>query len=227
MKLLVMVLSIIGIALGLSWGLTEYDSYFSKPQRVSFYPVLPLILHRSSKRAMSGQSLSYEQIMTLCEAARWAPSSYNGQPWRLVYAQRGTPEFQNMLELLVPFNQQWAQHAGVLIAFVSCSTYDHNGEPCSTHAFDTGAAWENLALQAHHMNLVARGMSGFYPEKAREVLKIPQDYEIHMICAVGWPGDKNRLPEEMHVGENSSDRKILNEIVFEGTMAHAINDPSY
>ncbi len=116
-------------------------------KRKADYPIDSLFLDRWSPRAMSGESITDEELFTLFEAARWAPSSYNGQPWRMLYAKRETAHWPRFLELLVEFNQTWAKNAAALVVFISKTTFDHNGEPAATHSFDTGAAWENFALQ--------------------------------------------------------------------------------
>ena len=99
---------------------------------------------------MSWKSITKNELMTLFEAARWAPSSINLQPWRFIYAMRDTLEFQNFLSFLVESNKIWCEKAGVLIVVISKKT-TNDGNPSRTHSFDTGAAWENLALQASQM----------------------------------------------------------------------------
>src|SRR3989339_1514429 len=116
--------------------------------RTASFPIEPLILNRWSPRAMSGEPISSEELMSLFEAARWAPSAYNNQPWRFIYAQSGTEHWKNLFGLLVEFNQGWTHAASALVVVLSKKTFDHNGEPSITHQFDTGAAWENLALEA-------------------------------------------------------------------------------
>lgn len=181
------------------------------------YPVNELILSRWSARAMSGESLTDAELMALFEAARWAPSSYNNQPWRFIYAKRGTPAWDVFLDLLVPFNRQWAQHASVLVVIVSKNTFDHNGKPSDTHSFDTGAAWQNLALQAETQNLVAHGMQGFDYDKAHKALNIPDGYTVEAMCAIGKPGKLSGLSEELRTREVPSERKPLTALVFEGS----------
>ena len=101
---------------------------------------------RWSPRALSGDEIDPEDLLIMFEAARWAPSSYNNQPWRMLYARRGTPEWGVFFNLLGDFNRSWAGNAGALVLFVSKTTFDFNGQPSITHAFDTGAAWMQLAL---------------------------------------------------------------------------------
>jgi nitroreductase len=152
----------------------------------------------------------------LFEAARWAPSEYNLQPWHFVYAKRGTKSFEAFLDLLVDFNKMWADKAGALVVVVSRHTFD-DGQKSRTHAFDTGAAWQNLALQASMNGLVAHGMGGFDYDKAKKALNIPDDYQVQAMIAIGKPGKKEDLPTRMQEVEKPSTRKKVEEFAFEGT----------
>ncbi len=168
------------------------------------------IYHRWSPRSMSGESLSDEEIASLFEAARWAPSSYNGQPWRFYYAKRDTEHWQRLFDLMVEFNQGWAQHAGLLIVITSRKTFEHNGKPALTHSFDTGAAAQNLALQGTAMGLVVHAMQGFDYEAAHQSLGLPDDVAVEAMMAVGRPA----TPRDK---ETPNSRKPISEIAFEGT----------
>lgn len=179
-------------------------------------PVAELFLDRWSPRAMSGEGLSEAELLTLFEAARWAPSSYNNQPWRIMYARRGTPHWQTFFDLLVEGNRVWAKDAAALVLFASKETLDYNGKPYPTHSFDTGAAWENLALQGALMGLVVHGMQGFDYERARAALAVPDGFRVEAMAAVGRPGPVERLPEKLRGKETPSDRKPLAETVCEG-----------
>lgn len=181
------------------------------------YPVYPLILERWSPRAFSGEALGERETMTLFEAARWAPSQYNNQSWRFVYARRETAAWKPIFDTLVPFNQSWVVNAALLIVVCSKTLFEFNGKPCSTHAFDAGAAAENLALQAWSMGLYAHGMSGFDDEAAGRVIKLPADHVVNMMIAVGKPGEKAALPADLQAREERSDRKPLSEIIREGS----------
>lgn len=185
-------------------------------QRTSTYPINPLILHRWSPRALSGEAIDETDLMTLFEAARWAPSAYNNQPWRFIYAKRDTEHWDALFGLMVEFNQRWTKQAGALVVVVSNGAFEYNGKPNPTHAFDTGSAWENLALQASSMGLIAHAMSGFDYEAAREVLGIPEGFHVHAMIAIGKPGTTEDLSEDMQEQEVPSDRRPLNEIIMEG-----------
>lgn len=196
----------------MNYELSEEVKNNRKPE----YDINPLILGRWSPRAMTGEELSDEELMSLFEAAKWAPSSYNGQPWRFIYARKGTEHWDKLFNLLVDFNQQWAQNAAALIVIISRKTFERNGKPAKTHSFDTGAAWENLALEAASRGLVAHGMSGFDYEKARRVLNIPENFSVEAMCAVGKRAGKEVLPKSLQDGEVPNQRKPLKDIVMEG-----------
>ncbi|MFL6257051.1 MAG: nitroreductase family protein [Pyrinomonadaceae bacterium] len=180
------------------------------------YPVDELFLDRWSPRALSGEGVSDEELMTLFEAARWAPSSYNNQPWRILYARRETEQWPVFFGLMVEGNQSWAKDAAALLLFISKETFDFNGQPYPTHSFDTGAAWENLALQATMLGLVTHGMQGFDYDRARTELNIPEGFRVEAMIAVGRPGDPAKLSESQREREAPSGRKALSEITCEG-----------
>ena len=176
--------------------------------------IAPMFLTRWSPRAMAGQPLSTAELNALIEAARWAPSCFNAQPWRFACSVPGTPGFDELFATLVEGNQAWAAGAGALIAVVSRTRYERNDNPAATHSFDTGAAWMSLALQAQHMGLVAHGMQGFDAQAARQLLNVPDVYDLPAIIAVGHPGEVENLPEAYREREVPSQRKALDEILF-------------
>lgn len=180
------------------------------------HDIQPLIVARWSARAMSGEPVSREQLLSLIEAARWAPSSYNNQPWRFVYVLRDSPRWDPFFALLVEGNRRWARRAGALVLVASKTTFDRDGKPSRTHAFDTGAAWENFALEATAQGLVVHAMQGFDYDGARRLLGIPQEYEVLAMIAVGHPGDPGELPADLRERERPSDRKPIAHIAFEG-----------
>ncbi len=184
--------------------------------RKTEHPVQPIILGRWSPRAMTGEELSDQELLPLFEAARWAPSSYNNQHWRFVYAKRNTPHWDKLFGLMGEFNQGWAKNAAALVVIVSKKTFDFNGQPARTHSFDAGAAWENLALEASARGLVAHGMEGFDYDQAKTVLGVPDDHQVEIMAAIGKRGKKESLPPQLQEREAPSDRKKLSEIVMEG-----------
>ncbi len=174
-----------------------------------------LFLDRWSPRAFDGSRLGKADVEALLEAARWAPSAFNRQPWRLLYAERGDPNWARFLDLLVPVNQSWAQNASLLIFFVSATTADDKPNP--THSFDTGSAWMSLALQAEMIGLRAHGMAGYDHDRARAELAIPDDFHIEAAAAVGRQTDASILTEKLQEREKPSGRKPLSEVAFKGS----------
>jgi nitroreductase len=184
--------------------------------RKADYAIEPLLLDRWSPRAMSGEEISQEELMRLFEAARWAPSSFNTQQWRALYARRGTEHWQSFLDLLVDANKTWAKNAAVLVVFISRKLFDRDNEPSVTRSFDCGAAWENFALQGFHQGLVVHGMEGFDYERARKDLRIPDEFQVEAMTAVGRPGPKEVLSEKLQARESPNSRRQVSESVFEG-----------
>src|SRR3989344_2819881 len=181
------------------------------------HDIAPYILNRWSPRAMTGKPIPDNILMSLFEAARWAPSSYNAQPWRFIYAKRDTEHWNTLFNLMGEFNQSWTKDAAVLVVVISRKNFEHNEKPSVTHMFDAGSAWENLALEASHRNLVAHGMEGFDYAKAKATLKIPDNFEVCAMIAIGERADLNTLPENLQKMEVPSTRRPLNEIIMEGT----------
>src|SRR5262249_10239775 len=176
------------------------------------YDITPLLLNRWSPRSMTGEPLTDEELFPVFEAARWAPSSFNGQLWRFIFARRQNPdEFAKFFGLLVPGNQAWAKNAAVLVVVASRTRFEHNDKPSITHAFDCGAAWENLALEAARRELVAHGMQGFDYARARTELLIPGDFDIHTMIAIGRRAAVEELPEKYRPAEHPNSRRPLKE----------------
>ncbi len=184
--------------------------------RESTYPIHDQFISRVSWRAFSEERLSDEEVMALFEAAHWAPSSYNGQPWRFIYVRRGDKEWELLYGTLVDFNKQWTKNADTLVLIISRKTFEHNEKPSVTHSFDAGAAWMSLALEAHARNIITHGMEGFDYEAARKNLNISDKYDVLAMVAIGKPGDKEKLPPEIAAKEVPSTRKPLQDIVSRG-----------
>lgn len=183
--------------------------------RTTKYDIDDIFLKRFSPRAMSGEALTREEVEALFEAARWAPSSMNSQPWRFIYALHGTPEFETFLAILSEWNKVWCVKAAMIVVVISKNNFD-NGTPSPTHSFVTGSAWENLALQATKMKLVSHGMGGLDYKMAKEKLGVPDDYTVEMMFVIGKPGKVEDLPESFRPREAPSDRMPLEEIIMEG-----------
>ncbi|HEY1307454.1 MAG TPA: nitroreductase family protein [Vicinamibacterales bacterium] len=184
--------------------------------RKADHPIDSLFIDRWSPRAMSGESISQADLLTLFEAARWAPSAGNTHPWRILYAHRDTEHWPAFFGLLVERNQVWCRNAAALLVFISRTTNEQTGKPLRTHTYDTGAAWENLALQGTMRGLVVHGMAGFDYAKAKSVLGVPDDFTVEAMAAIGKPGRTEDLPEDFRARESPNTRKPVTELVFEG-----------
>ncbi|EOA06881.1 oxygen-insensitive nitroreductase [Herbaspirillum frisingense GSF30] len=184
------------------------------------YPIDPQFLNRWSPRAYNGAEIAEETVLTFLEAARWAPSAYNAQPWRFVYARRGTPAWDSLLGLLNEFNRSWCANASALIVVLSRTVMLPPGAtevvPAPTHSFDTGSAWGYLALQASLSGWHAHGMAGFDKDKARTELNVPAEFSVEAMVVIGKLGDKSVLPEGLQAREVPSPREPLSKLAFEG-----------
>ena len=188
---------------------------YRRPRR----PIEALLYRRWSPRAMSGEALGDEEVETLFEAARWAPSCFNEQPWRFLFARRDGPHWQDFFDLLAEGNRRWAGNAALLVVVVSRRTFEHRDAASRTHYFDTGAAWQCLALQGSALGLVVHAMAGFDHEAARAKLAIPGNYRVEAMIAAGRPGRAEDLDERLRARERPSDRKPSSVIAIEGNGA--------
>jgi len=179
------------------------------------HPVERIFVDRWSPRAMSGEELSDEELMTLFEAARWAPSSMNNQPWRMLYAPRSSRHWPLFFDLLVEGNKLWCARAAALVVVISKTTFG-NGKPCRTHSYDSGAAWMSLALQGSLLGLVVHGMQGFDYDRARIDLGIPEEFQVEAMAAIGRPGRMEDLPEQLQARETPNNRRPLAQSVCAG-----------
>lgn len=175
-----------------------------------------IFAERWSPRSMNGEALNKATLDRLFEAARWAPSAFNAQPWRFVYATADSEHWCRFLNLLVEANQSWAQRAGALILVLSRHEFEQNGQPMKTHSLDTGAAWQNLALQGARMGLAVHGMQGFDYSGAAALVNAPAEFTVEMMIGVGKPGSISELSESQQQKEQPSSRKSVAEISFEG-----------
>jgi len=192
------------------------NMYETTSSRVTGYTIHSLIQNRWSPRSMTGEELTDEELMPLFEAARWAPSSYNSQLWKFLYAKRKSENWNLFFNLMIPFNQNWTKNAAVLVVVISRKFFEHNNKIAPTHSYDAGAAWENLALEGNSRGYVVHGMQGFDYDKAREVLEIPEEYQVEAMAAIGKRASKEELPPELQEKEIPSERRPLQEIVIEG-----------
>ena len=177
----------------------------------------PIFLHRWSPRAFDGSVMSAEDLRTIFDAGRWAPSSFNYQPWRFLYATRDdAANWSRFVDLLMPFNALWAKEASALVFIVSETTMGAPDKPSHSHSFDSGAAWGAMALQAHMLGYHTHGMAGIEMDKSRTELGVPDGFRIEAAIAIGRMGDPASLPEKLQEREVPSGRKSLDEIAYPG-----------
>lgn len=187
------------------------------PPRVADHPIAEVFLDRWSPRAFTGERIPDELLASMFEAIRWAPSSNNSQPWRIVYAHRGAESFGKLLGLISERNQRWASNASVLLVMLSKRTLQ--GAPARNHSFDAGAAWAHLSLQATFAGWATHAIGGFNEEAARAALGVSDDYNIDVCVALGRRADPASLPDELRARENPNQRNKVASFVSEGTFA--------
>ncbi len=191
------------------------DPEVQKARNMTF-EINPVIVSRWSPRSFVSSEISDKDLFSLFESARWAPSSSNSQPWRFIYAKRDSQNWNDLFNLLIDFNKQWCADASALVVIVSRKNFENNNQPSLTHQFDTGAAWENLAIQAVSQGLVTHAMAGFDYVKAKTTLGVPDDFEVMAMVAIGKRGPKDKLSPELQARETPNTRKPLSEIVMDG-----------
>ncbi|ASN04815.1 nitroreductase family protein [Virgibacillus necropolis] len=185
-----------------------------KEVRTATHDIDPIYLQRWSPRSFQNKEVPENLLHGIFEAARWAPSAANMQPWHFVVA-RNDQDRAKFHSFIFDNNVEWCKNAPVLIAITSKMDSERFGDNV-THAFDTGAAWGYLALEATRKGLATHGMGGFDRDKAREVLQVPDNYAIQAIIALGYKGEKELLEEKFHEREKPSNRKEVDEFISEG-----------
>ncbi len=190
-------------------------------------PINETLANRWSGRAYdAAKSVSHEQVITLLEAARWAPSCFGDQPWRFIVWNKNTDAqaWQQGFDCLVPGNQAWVKDAPVLLLTCADTLFNHNQKPNRWAQYDTGAAAENLCLQASSMGLMAHQMGGFDADKARETFAIPAQYTPMAMMSLGYPADIATLEGEVLSRETAArNRRPLNELFFADSWGKAID----
>lgn len=181
--------------------------------------VLEPIAKRWSPRAFADKPVQQEKLLSLFEAARWAASSYNEQPWRFILATKGEPEaFDKVLSCLREGNQGWAKDAPVLMLTLVKKTFSNTGGENRHARHDLGQAVAHLALQAAALDLYIHQMAGILPDRAREVFEVPDEFEVVSSIALGYVGEPESLPEDLRAKEGQGrgrTRKPLSDLVFE------------
>ena len=183
--------------------------------RQATHPIQAAFVERFSPRAFSGKKLSAQDIETIVEAARWAPSASNKQPWHFAYALNGDANWAAFSTIPNEGNRRWCLNAGALLVVLSDKTAS------GKHSFDTGCAWGYLALQAHAMGLATHAMGGFSAEEASKVLGLPAHLVPEIVIAVGQRADASTLPDDLREREVPTDRKPLAEVLSAGALKNA------
>ena len=178
--------------------------------------VLPIFQERWSPRSFASRDVTPADLAKVFEAARWAASSYNEQPWRFLVGIRGSEAYRKIFESLISFNQAWATTAPVLILGTAKTRFSHNDAPNRVALYDLGAAASYLTLQAAALGIASHQMGGFDPDAARKAFEIPEVYEIGAVIALGYQGEPASLPNEHFVAQEVAPRtrKSLTEFVF-------------
>ncbi len=181
--------------------------------RQAAYDIDPVNTNRWSPRSFSSKPVEDRDLLAVMEAARWAPSAFNDQPWRFIIA-RSEEDRLKFYSFISEFNLVWCKSAPVLIMIVSQAVTERGVS--RSHAFDTGSSWGLMALEATRKGLSTHAMTGFDFDKAREVLQIPEGYELQALVALGYRGEKEQLPEALQEREQPSPRRAIEESLFEG-----------
>jgi len=178
--------------------------------------ILPVIRNRWSPRSFSDRPVSPSDLQTVFEAAHWAASSYNEQPWRFLVGQKGSETYQKIFSILMEFNQRWAGTAPILILDAAKTKFSHNGSDNPVALYDVGAAAATLCYQATALGLHTHQMAGFDRDAARRVFNVPADYTFGAVVALGYQGEPSALtvPQMLEQEVAPRQRKPLSELVF-------------
>jgi nitroreductase len=187
--------------------------------RAADHAIDPVFTERWSPRSFSGEAVPDEVLYAAFEAARWAPSAMNAQPWRFIFARPGDPAWPRFTGLLNPRNARWAARASALIVVVSARKLDRRGELADNHShgFDAGAAWANFAHQTVLLGWSTHAIGGFDRDAARDVLAIPEAFSVEAMIALGRRAGLGSLHADFHEGEAPNGRRPLRETVFAGS----------
>lgn len=201
------------------------DEIYNPHPAPTDHTIHALLGARYSPRAISDRAVEVEKLRSVLEAARWAPSSFNEQPWSFLVARQEDAEaYEKMAGCLVEANRAWAGKAPVLMIAVGTKQFKRNGMPNRHYGHDTGMALMSMCLQATALGLVTHMMAGFDGQKAKLTYKIPEGSEALTAVALGYPGtaaDVGALPDELRAMEGGRARKGLESIVFEGKFGAA------
>ncbi|MBV8237526.1 MAG: nitroreductase family protein [Sphingomonas sp.] len=188
--------------------------------REAAHPIEPLFVDRWSPRSFTGEPVPDAVLLSAFEAARWAPSASNVQPWRFLLARPGDADWETFVGLLMPRNALWASRASALVVILSELRLERRGVVVDnvSHSFDAGAAWTNFAHQALLLGWHTHGIGGFDREAARTRLAVPDDFAIEAMVAIGRLAGLDTLDPEFHAAEAPNGRRPLDETVFAGRL---------
>lgn len=179
------------------------------------YDIHPIIKRRWSPRSFEDKPVENEKLQRVFEAARWAPSAFNMQPWRFIIGRKGTSSYDNIMDTLIEFNQSWTKFAPVLVLVIG-KQVDAKNRPNGTFQYDTGQSVAYLTFQAMHEGLFTHQMSGFKKSKAIENFSIEKDHTPIAAFALGYLSAPDQLPEKLQEMERSErSRKSFEDFVFE------------
>jgi nitroreductase len=191
-----------------------------KKPAITTVPIQETIANRWSGRAYDpNKPVTHDEVLALLEAARWAPSCFGDQPWRFVVCNKGTSQeaWQTAFNTLAESNQTWAKNAPLLVLACANTQFRHNGKPNRWAAYDTGAAMENLCLQATALRMVAHQMGGFDVTAARQAFNIPEQFELMAMVAIGHGDTPDSLPEDLRERQLAARQRLsLCELFFDG-----------
>ncbi|MFA8449095.1 MAG: nitroreductase family protein [Bacteroidales bacterium] len=174
-----------------------------------------LLVERWSPRAFSGKEIEKDKLHKIFEAARWAPSAYNEQPWRFIIGFKGDETYKKIVDTLVEFNQIWTATAPILVLNICRKTFSLNENPNPTASYDLGQAVAHLSIEATAQGLHVHQMSGFEPDVANKLFKIPENYKSTAVMAIGYIGDPSQLPENIaQMEHNKRERNTSKSFVF-------------
>lgn len=182
------------------------------------YPIDSQYIERWSPRSFSQEEISNETLMSGFEAAHWAPSASNSQPWRFMYSRRNSPSWELFSSFLVEGNRIWASNAAALIVIFSKKDFKSGDKVVisGTHSFDTGAAWMSFSLEMKKRGWYTHGMAGIFHDKIKSELELPDNFSVEAMVAVGKLGDKKSLPEFLQMREEPNTRKPVKNFISEG-----------
>jgi len=184
-------------------------------KREAHYAIDPIYINRWSPRAFSDKPIEEDKLNSVFEAARWAPSAANWQPWRFIIA-RTSKDREKFLSFINDNNVEWCKRAPVLVTIISRKVRNEEGDPNAFHSFDTGTAWGYLTLEAARQGLITHGMGGFSKEGARNELGIPDEYNIEAVFAMGYYDKNAPLSVRNKEREIPSERRSVKEIIYDG-----------